>query len=103
MSSLPAAVEKIPSLTREITITRGRGYVSAERNKSEDLPIGVIAVDSIYTPIERVNMTVENTRVGKITDYDKLTLDIYTNGTLVPRRGRQPRGESAQRTSEPVY
>lgn len=68
----------------EITITRGRGYVSAERNKTEDLPIGVIAIDSIYTPIERVNMTVENTRVGKITDYDKLTLDVYTNGTLAP-------------------
>ena len=68
----------------EITITKGRGYVSAERNKTEDLPIGVIAIDSIYTPVERVNMTVENTRVGKITDYDKLTLDVYTNGTLAP-------------------
>ena len=71
-------------LTAEITITRGRGYVSAEDNKSDDLPIGVIAVDSIYTPIERVNPTVENTRVGKITDFDKLTLDVYTNGTLEP-------------------
>ncbi|MBP5153440.1 MAG: DNA-directed RNA polymerase subunit alpha [Lachnospiraceae bacterium] len=71
-------------LTAEITITRGRGYVSAEDNKSDDLPIGVIAVDSIYTPIERVNPTVENTRVGKITDFDKLTLDVYTNGTLGP-------------------
>ena len=68
----------------EIAITKGRGYVSAERNKTEDLPIGVIAIDSIYTPVERVNMTVENTRVGKITDYDKLTLDVYTNGTLAP-------------------
>ena len=68
----------------ELTITSGRGYVSSERNKTEDMSIGVIAVDSIYTPVERVNMTVENTRVGKITDYDKLTLDVYTNGTLVP-------------------
>ena len=68
----------------ELTITRGRGYVSAEKNKHEDLPIGVIAIDSIYTPVERVNVTVENTRVGQITDYDKLTLDVYTNGTLVP-------------------
>ena len=66
----------------ELTITKGRGYVSAEKNKSEDLPIGVIAVDSIYTPVERVNLSVENTRVGQITDYDKLTLDVYTNGTL---------------------
>ena len=57
----------------ELTITKGRGYVSADKNKNEDLPIGVIAIDSIYTPVERVNLTVENTRVGQITDYDKLT------------------------------
>ena len=71
-------------LYMELTITRGRGYVSADKNKSEDLPIGVIAVDSIYTPVERVNLTVENTRVGQITDFDKLSLDVYTNGTLAP-------------------
>jgi len=71
-------------LYMELTITKGRGYVSADKNKREDLPIGVIAVDSIYTPVERVNLTVDNTRVGQITDYDKLTLDIYTNGTLAP-------------------
>ena len=68
----------------ELTITNGRGYVSADKNKSDDLPIGVIAVDSIYTPVERVNMAVENTRVGQVTDFDKLTLEIYTNGTLDP-------------------
>ncbi len=68
----------------ELTISRGRGYVGADKNKSDDLPIGVIAIDSIYTPVERVNVTVENTRVGQITDYDKLTLDVFTNGTLVP-------------------
>lgn len=68
----------------ELTITNGRGYVSADKNKRDDLPIGVIAVDSIYTPVERVNMSVENTRVGQMTDYDKLTLEIYTNGTLDP-------------------
>ncbi|NLL80634.1 MAG: DNA-directed RNA polymerase subunit alpha [Clostridiales bacterium] len=71
-------------LYMELTITKGRGYVSADKNKNEDLPIGVIAVDSIYTPVERVNLTVENTRVGQITDYDKLTLDVHTNGTLAP-------------------
>ncbi|MBP3459897.1 MAG: DNA-directed RNA polymerase subunit alpha [Lachnospiraceae bacterium] len=71
-------------LYMELTITKGRGYVSADKNKHDDLPIGVIAVDSIYTPVERVNLTVENTRVGQITDFDKLTLDVYTNGTLVP-------------------
>ena len=75
---------KESKLYMELTITKGRGYVSADKNKSEDLPIGVIAVDSIYTPVEMVNMTVENTRVGQVTDYDKLTLDVYTNGTLAP-------------------
>lgn len=68
----------------ELTITKGRGYVSSDKNKSEDTPIGVIAIDSIYTPIERVNLKVENTRVGQITDYDKLTLDVFTNGTIQP-------------------
>ena len=66
----------------ELTITKGRRYVSADKGKTEDMPIGVIAVDSIYTPVERVNLTVENTRVGQVTDFDKLTLEIYTNGTL---------------------
>ena len=68
----------------ELTITNGRGYVSADKNENDDLPIGVIAVDSIYTPVERVNMAVENTRVGQKIDYDKLTLEVYTNGTLNP-------------------
>jgi DNA-directed RNA polymerase subunit alpha len=71
-------------LYMELTITKGRGYVSAERNKNAELPIGIIAIDSIYTPVERVNMAVQNTRVGQVTDYDKLTLDVYTNGTLAP-------------------
>ena len=71
-------------LYMELTITKGRGYVSSDKNKKEDLPIGVIPIDSIYTPVERVNLTVQNTRVGQITDYDKLTLDVYTNGTLLP-------------------
>ena len=65
-------------LYMELTITKGRGYVSSDKNKNEDLPIGVIPVDSIYTPVERVNMNVE------ITDFDKLTLDVFTNGTLGP-------------------
>ncbi|MBO7649641.1 MAG: DNA-directed RNA polymerase subunit alpha [Lachnospiraceae bacterium] len=71
-------------LYAELTITKGRGYISADKNKKEDTPIGVIAIDSIYTPVERVNLTVENTRVGQMTDYDKLTLDVFTNGTLAP-------------------
>ncbi len=71
-------------LYMELTITKGRGYVSAEKGKTDDMPIGVIAVDAIYTPVERVNLSVENTRVGQITDFDKLTLDVYTKGTLDP-------------------
>lgn len=71
-------------LDMELTISKGRGYVGADKNKKEDLSIDVIAVDSIYTPVERVNMIVENTRVGQVTDYDKLTLDVFTNGTLAP-------------------
>lgn len=68
----------------ELTITKGRGYVAADKNKDEDTKIGVLPVDSIYTPVSRVNVTVENTRVGQQTDYDKLTLDVTTNGTLAP-------------------
>ncbi|MDY6104612.1 MAG: DNA-directed RNA polymerase subunit alpha [Acetatifactor sp.] len=75
---------KDAKLYMELTITKGRGYVSADKNKNDELPIGVIAVDSIYTPVERVNVTVQNTRVGQITDFDKLTLDVFTNGTLAP-------------------
>jgi len=71
-------------LYMELTITKGRGYISADKGKTDDMPIGVIAIDSIYTPAERVNLTVENTRVGQITDFDKLTLDVFTNGTLAP-------------------
>ena len=72
------------NVNMELTITKGRGYVSADKNKNQNAPIDVIAIDSIYTPVERVNMSVENTRVGQITDFDKLTLDVYTDGTLVP-------------------
>ena len=71
-------------LDMELTITNGRGYVGADKNKGIDSSIDAIAVDSIYTPVERVNLTVENTRVGQITDYDKLTLDVFTNGALAP-------------------
>ncbi len=71
-------------LYMELAITRGHGYVSADKNKSEDLAIDVIPVDSIYTPVERVNINIENTRVGQMTDYDKLTLEVYTNGTMGP-------------------
>lgn len=72
------------SLEIEFTITNGRGYVSSDKNKTEDTPIGVIPIDSVFTPIERVNMRVEDTRVDQVTDFDKLTLEVYTNGSLHP-------------------
>lgn len=71
-------------LYMELTITKGRGYVSAERNNSENLSVGVIPIDAIYTPVERVNIQIENTRVGQITDYDKLTVEVFTNGAIAP-------------------
>lgn len=71
-------------LSMELTITKGRGYVSADKVRRDDMPIGVIAVDAIYTPVERVNMIVEDTRVGQVTDFDKLTLEVFTNGALEP-------------------
>lgn len=71
-------------LNMEITMTSGRGYVSSEKNKLANHPIGVIAVDSIYTPVHKVNYIVENTRVGNVTDYDKLTLEVWTDGSIKP-------------------
>lgn len=71
-------------LYMEITAEKGRGYVMAERNKSQNMPLGVIPIDSLFTPIRKVNFTVENTRVGQITDYDKLSLEIWTNGSIKP-------------------
>ncbi len=71
-------------LEMELLITNGRGYVGSDKNKGLDSSIDAIAVDSIYTPVERVNLTVQNTRVGQVTDYDKLTLDVFTNGTVAP-------------------
>lgn len=71
-------------LEMELTIGNGRGYAGSDKNKEADAPIDVIAIDSIYTPVERVNLTVQNTRVGQVTDYDKLTLDVFTNGAIAP-------------------
>ncbi|MEY8001671.1 DNA-directed RNA polymerase subunit alpha [Clostridium sp. Mt-5] len=79
-----ATLDEDAKLYMEITVNSGRGYVSQAKNKSENMPIGTIPVDSIYTPIKRVNFAVENTRVGQITDYDKLSLEVWTNGTILP-------------------
>lgn len=82
-----ATLDKDAKLNMEIYIGKGRGYVPAETNKTEDMPIGVIPVDSIYTPVEKVSYKVENTRVGQITDYDKLILEVWTNGSINPQEG----------------
>ena len=68
-----------------LVANKGRGYALAEQNNTSDLPIGVIPVDSLYTPVERVNYTVENTRVSQSSDFDKLTLDVWTNGSITPQ------------------
>ena len=73
------------SLSMELTLNHGRGYVSAERNKLPQPVIGVIPVDSIYTPVLKVNYTVENTRVGNMTDFDKLTIEVWTDKTITAR------------------
>ena len=80
-----ATLDKDATLDIEMTVKHGRGYMPAERNKEEGLPIGVIAIDSIFSPIRRVNFHVENARVGRMTDYDKLTVEIWTDGTISPR------------------
>ncbi len=79
-----ATLNEDAHLQMQLTLEKGRGYVSADKNKNPNMPIGVIPMDSIFTPIRKVNYAVEDTRVGQITDYDKLTLEIWTNGTLKP-------------------
>ncbi|HEY4485248.1 MAG TPA: DNA-directed RNA polymerase subunit alpha, partial [Nitrospiria bacterium] len=79
-----ATLDKDAQLELEMTIRIGHGYVPAERNKEETMAIGVIPVDSIFSPVRRVNFTVENARVGRMTDYDKLTLEIWTDGSVKP-------------------
>ena len=79
-----ATLEEGASLYMEINLANGRGYVTADQNKTEATPIGVIPVDSIYTPVIKVNYSVENTRVGQVTDYDKLTLKVWTDGSITP-------------------
>ena len=79
-----ATLSRDAKLSVEMTIKTGRGYVPAERNKEETQPIGAMAIDSIFSPIKKVNYTVTNARVGQITDYDKLTLEVWTDGSIAP-------------------
>lgn len=80
-----ATLTKDTKFSAEMEVSRGRGYVPAESNKKEDTPVGVIPIDSIFTPVKKVNFYVENTRVGQRTDYDKLVLEIHTNGSITPK------------------
>ncbi len=82
-----ATLDENATLVMEINLARGRGYVAAENNKDESTPISVIPTDSIYTPILKCNFTVEDTRVGQVTDYDKLILEIWTDGSVSPSEG----------------
>ena len=82
-----ATLEENATLIMEINLARGRGYVPAEMNKDEKTPISVIPTDSIFTPVRKVNFTVENTRVGQVTDYDRLVLEIWTDGSVTPSEG----------------
>lgn len=79
-----ATLEEDARLVMEISLAKGRGYVPSESNKTDTMPIGVIPVDSIYTPVKKVSYSVENTRVGQVTDYDKLTLEIWSDGSIKP-------------------
>ncbi|MCM8781882.1 MAG: DNA-directed RNA polymerase subunit alpha [Candidatus Omnitrophica bacterium] len=80
-----ATLTKKTKFEMEMEVGMGRGYVSAERNKKENQPVNTIPIDSIFTPITKVNLNVENTRVGQMTDYDKLILEIWTNGSITPK------------------
>ncbi|MFZ5942558.1 MAG: DNA-directed RNA polymerase subunit alpha [Bacillota bacterium] len=79
-----ATLDDNGKLFMELTVERGRGYVSAEKNKKEDDVIGVVPIDAIFSPVKKVNFIVEDTRVGQRTDYDKLTLEVWTNGSIRP-------------------
>ena len=80
-----ATLDKNGMIDMEMIVKPGRGYVPAERNKEEGLPIGVVPVDSIFSPIKRVNFNVENARVGRMTDYDRLNLEVWTDGDITPQ------------------
>jgi DNA-directed RNA polymerase subunit alpha len=81
-----ATLDKDSTFEAEMYIKKGKGYVAAEFNKDEDLPVNMISVDSVFTPIKRVNFTVEKARVGRATDYDRLIMEIWTDGSITPEK-----------------
>ncbi len=88
-----ATLENDAELNMDIRVEKGRGYVTSEKNKYPDMPEGTLLVDSIFSPIRKVNFLVENTRVGKITDFDKLTLEVWTDGTITPEEAASLAGK----------
>ena len=87
----------------EMRVKRGRGYISADKNFDEDLGIGWIPIDSVHSPVKKVNYLVEAARLGQTTDYDKLTVDIWTNGSVTPRDAISPVGEARSRSPEHLH
>src|SRR5271165_3257825 len=90
---LIATLDKKGPLSMELTVNVGRGYVPAEKNKTPTMAIGTIPIDALFSPIRKVNYTVTNARVGQITDYDKLTLEVWTNGSIKPQRSEEHTSE----------
>src|SRR5271165_6093129 len=88
-----ATLDKKGPLVMELTVNVGRGYVPADRNKTAGMPIGQIPIDSLFSPIRKVNYTVTNARVGQMTDYDKLALEVWTNGSIKPQRSEEHTSE----------
>jgi DNA-directed RNA polymerase subunit alpha len=98
-----ATVSEGGRLDMEMRLKRGRGYVSADKNFDEDLGIGFIPIDSVHSPVRKCNYTVEAARLGQITDYDKLTLEVWTNGSIIPADAVGPRSEVAEGSHEHLH
>ena len=98
-----ATLDKTANLYMEIMLEKGRGYVLADKNKDPNMPIGVIPMDSLFTPVTKVNFAVENTRVGQITDFDKLTLEVWTNGSVNADEATSPCRKDRERISCAVH
>ena len=98
-----ATVSEGGKLDMEMRLKRGRGYVSADKNFDEDLGIGFIPIDSVHSPVRKCNYTVEAARLGQITDYDKLTLEVWTNGSITPGRCHRPGREADEGPHEHLH
>ena len=98
-----ATVSEGGKLNIEMRLKCGRGYVSADRNFDEDLPIGYIPIDSVHSPVRKVNYSVEAARLGQMTDYDKLTIEVWTNGAISPQDADRPGREAAEGSHDDLH